>query len=117
MDKSRYFHNLLSFRLQRFHVAAFQLECMNRDTTIFLLCGLFLIAEVLAVRETILEIRVATLNELSISILAEAVFAAVVLLLFGAVLRKRYRRQKRPANRWRLEVVQPLRRLFVSVWS
>lgn len=86
--------------------------------TVLTLCGLFILADLLAFRQT-LEMR----SGLSWAFIASAIFGQIVsafLLVWLAVMvfRKNYRRQKRPANRRdSFAIVQPLRRLFVSVWS
>ena len=91
---------------------------MRKNTTVLTLCGLFILADILAVRQT-LEMR----GDLSWTFIASAMFGQIVSALFLGwlgmmVFRKNYRRQKRPANRREyFAIVQPLRRLFVSVWS
>ena len=86
--------------------------------TVLTLCGLFILADLLAFRQT-LEMR----SGLSWTFIAAATAGQIVsafLLVWLAVMvfRKNYRRQKRPANRREsFAIVQPLRRLFVSVWS
>lgn len=86
---------------------------MKRNSTILVICGLLLLADAIIAARTITE---------QTEFVAKALAAEIVLALaFGwvafEVFRKKYRRQKRPATRWRFAVVQPLRRLFVSVWS
>lgn len=86
--------------------------------TVLTLCGLFILADVLAFRQT-LEMR----SDLTWTFIVSAMFGQIVsalLLVWLAVVvfRKNYRRQKRPATRQEyFAIVQPLRRLFVSVWS
>ena len=91
---------------------------MRRNTTVLTLCGLFILADILAFRQT-LEMR----GSLSWTFIASAMLGQIVsafLLAWLAVVvfRKTYRRQNRLANRREsFAIVQPLRRLFVSVWS
>ena len=90
---------------------------MNRNQTIIALCGLFLLADALCIKQTI-EFR-GLLNSLTIAILVVGQIAvATSFVAIGyAMLRKSYARQKKPATRRPIPVlVEPLRRLFVSVW-
>ena len=85
--------------------------------TVLTLCGLFVLADLLAFRQT-LEMR----GDLSWTFLTLAMFgqivSALLLVWLGVmVFRKTYSRQKKPTNRQRFAIVQPIRRLFVSVWS
>ena len=86
---------------------------MRRNSTVIILCGLLIVADAVAAAQTIAEPPEFIIQTLAAQIVFAATLAWIPLKLF----RKKYRRQKRPANRWRLAVVQPLRRLFVSVWS
>ena len=90
---------------------------MNRNSTVLTVCGLLLLAVVLSAKQTY-----SMRSELSPAIMNTAV-AAETLLAFGfvsvilAVYRKKFQRQKKPVSQERFEIVRPLRRLFVSVWS
>jgi hypothetical protein len=86
--------------------------------TVLTLCGLFIMADLLAFRQT-LEMR----TDLSWTFIASVMFGQIVsafllVWLVLVVVRKNYLRQKRPTNRrGYFAIVQPLRRLIVSVWS
>jgi membrane protein implicated in regulation of membrane protease activity len=90
---------------------------MKRDSTMLVLCGLLMFADWLCARQTFdARSGSTTIAFLLIAAAESAVFFAVSVLLFY-LLRKTYRRQKRPpSRRATFAIVQPLRRLFVSVW-
>lgn len=74
-------------------------------------------ADVLAAKQTF-RMQDAIGQTASALFAVEALVAAGTAFLAIAVLRKGFRRQKRPFNgKRRLEIVGPLRRLFVSVLS
>ena len=86
---------------------------MKRNLTVAVLCVLLVIAGAVVIAQTIKEQAEFMLQTLA----AEIVIAATLGWIALKLLREKYRRQKRPVSRWRFAIVQPLRRLFVSVWS
>lgn len=86
---------------------------MKRATTVIILSALLIFADTLAAVETITRQAEFVMQTLA----AEFAFGAAWFWIAFQLLRKKYRRQKRPATQWRFAIVQPLRRLFVSVWS
>jgi hypothetical protein len=86
---------------------------MNRNTTVLTLCGLLIAADAFTMIRTI-DVRP---NFIVAAILFETGAAVGLAWVAVEALRKIYRRQKKPASRSRFGIVQPLRRLFVSVWS
>lgn len=90
---------------------------MKRNTTVAIVFALILIADLIAAKQTV---RMQdALGPVAAALFAvEAIAASFTALLALAVMRKSFRRQKRPLSRkWRFEIVRPLRRLFVSVSS
>ncbi len=81
---------------------------MKRNTTVLFLCVLFIVADAIVLRQTL-----ALRAELSWAFLSSVLFveslAALLLIWLGyIVLRKNYRRQKKPASsRERLAVARP----------
>jgi hypothetical protein len=91
---------------------------MKRNTTILILCGLLLGADLIWLR-LMLDGResLATLRA-SIAFAGQVLAAVTFMAVTCLVLRKKYARQKRPARRREsFGFLQPLRRLFVSVLS
>lgn len=88
---------------------------MKRDLTVLILCGLLLIADAAIFQETLAASAAA--KPALVAIAAEIAAAVMLVWLALAAYRQKFRRQKRPASRWRFAVAGPLRRLFVSVWS
>jgi len=71
---------------------------MKRNTTVLFICVLFIVADAIVLRQTL-----ALRSELSWSFLSSVLFvetlAALLLIWLGyIVLRKNYRRQKKPAS-------------------
>ncbi len=91
---------------------------MNRNFTVLALCCLFLLADALCIKQTI-EFRGLFNNSTIAILIGGQIAAAAVFVAVGyAMFRKTYGRQKKPSSRRTLPVlVEPLRRLFVSVWS
>jgi hypothetical protein len=92
---------------------------MNRHVTILALCCLFLLADALCIKQTV-EFRGLLSNSTTVAILiaVQSVFAAAFAAVGYAMFRKTYARQKKPATRRTRPILfEPLRRLFVSVWS
>lgn len=81
------------------------------------MCVLLLLTDAVVFQETIARADGASLAAAYSALASEAGIALLAVGVAALVLRKKYSRQKRPANRWRFAPVQPLRRLFVSVWS
>lgn len=81
---------------------------MKRSTTVLLLCGLFLLADLLTLKQ-LLQMREAIGPNTLRAVLALQVLAgSAAVLLAYAILRKSFRRQKRPVSRkLRLEPVRP----------
>ena len=91
---------------------------MKRNETILVICGLLLLADYLCFMQTVQFRENLDAAVLASLITAEAIAAAMLASVGLLVLRKTYARQKKPANRRTgFAIVQPLRRLFVSVWS
>lgn len=91
---------------------------MKRNTTVFVICGLFLLADYICLKQTVNSRANLSAAELVSLVTAEALAAAILVSLAFLVVRKNYARQKKPAkHQVRFERLQPLRRLFVSVWS
>ena len=74
-----------------------------------------LCADALALEHTLLGNQGAPFFGAAVTV--EAAAALLITTLSLLIFRKSYRRQKKPVSRARFEIVQPLRRLFVSVWS
>jgi flagellar basal body-associated protein FliL len=91
---------------------------MNRHVTILTLCCLFLLADALCIKQTV-DFRGFLSNSMVVMLIAvESIIAAASVALGYTMFRKTYARQKKPATRRTVPVLfEPLRRLFVSVWS
>ncbi|QYO65371.1 hypothetical protein JVX88_00890 [Leptolyngbya sp. 7M] len=90
---------------------------MSRNATVLSLFVLFLVATALTLDQTIaLRTKLGEATFWSAAI-GEAIAMAVITAVAIAVFRKTYRRQKKPISREQPVRFQPLRRLFVSVWS
>lgn len=88
---------------------------MKRNTTVYVLAAMLLLADALALQYTLLGNQGTPFSGAAVT--AEAAAALLITTLSLLIFRKNYRRQKKPVSRARFEIVQPLRRLFVSVWS
>ncbi len=88
---------------------------MKRNTTVYVLAAMLLLADALALQYTLLGNQGTPF--VGAAVTAEAAAALLITTLSLLIFRKSYRRQKKPVSRIRFEIVQPLRRLFVSVWS
>ncbi len=91
---------------------------MKKHTTVLFICGLFLLADYICFDQT-LGLRKDLSETALLSLVAVQASAAAMIVLLGLMVwRKTYARQKKPASRRSdFAIVQPLRRLFVSVWS
>ncbi len=90
---------------------------MKRSTTFLLLCGMLILADLIAAQQIFLMRADLDDGLVRAAILFEVIAAIGTAALAAAVFRKSYRRQKKPLNRERFAIVQPLRRLIVSVWT
>ncbi len=88
---------------------------MKRNTTVYVLAAMLLLADALALEHTLLGNQGTLFDGAAVT--AEAAAALLITTLSLLIFSKNYRRQKKPVSRARFEIVQPLRRLFVSVWS
>ena len=91
---------------------------MKRNTTVLVLCGLLLIADLIWLRllldgrESLLSIRAA------VGFVSQVLVTTTLVGIVYLVLRKKYARQKKPASRQEaFGLLQPLRRLFAAVLS
>lgn len=90
---------------------------MRKAETALTVLLLIAVADLLVFVRT-LELRPVIETSSALAAMAAEIAAGVVILwLAFELFRRSYRRQKKPASRWHFAVVQPLRRLFVSVWS
>jgi len=91
---------------------------MRKNTTILILCALLLLADAVWIRQTI-EMRETLGTAFMVSMTITQIVSALAIGFLGLlVFRKGHLRQKKPASRRSgFALVQPLRRLFVSVWS
>ncbi len=90
---------------------------MNKNTTVLTVCGLLMLADIISAKQTYSmrsELDPVLLNSL---VAAETMLAFGFVSVFLAAYRKKFRRQKKPVSQERFEIVRPLRRLLVSVWS
>lgn len=88
---------------------------MKRNATVLTICSLLLVADLLIINETLMKSD-GVPADYAAALVIELVAATMLAWLGIAAYRKRFRRQKRPANRWRSAIAQPLRRIFASVW-
>lgn len=86
---------------------------MKRDTTILILCGLFMLADVLCLQETIRFRQYFDGAFFFVTLFCQAVSAIIILWLFYAVARKKFFRRK--IFRANSVVFQPLRRALLSI--
>jgi hypothetical protein len=91
---------------------------MKKHITVFFSCVMLLLADYIWFDQT-LGLREDLSETAIISLIAVQTSAAATVVLLGLMVwRKTYARQKKPASRRSgFAIVQPLRRLFVSVWS
>lgn len=91
---------------------------MNRSYTVMILCCLLLLADGLCISKSIEFSPRLSIPSILALYLIEAVSAVVLTAIGFAMFRRNYSGQKIPAKyRKRPIVLEPLRRLFVSVWS
>lgn len=91
---------------------------MNRTFTSVAVCLLALAADGLCIRQTVQFRGFLDYSTIAFLITAQGIFAGVLVAASFSLLRKHYSRQKKPISRRPIPVVfEPLRRLFVSVWS
>lgn len=75
---------------------------MKRRSTVLALCGLLIIADMIAAAQTIKE----QTNLVFVALAAEVVLAGGLAWVAIEVLRKRYRRQKHPVSRSRFAIAR-----------
>lgn len=81
---------------------------MKRNTTVLFLCGLFIVADAILIRQTLALRAELTWAFLSTVLFVESLAAMLLIWLGYIVLRKSYRRQKKPASsRERLAIARP----------
>ncbi len=80
---------------------------MRKNSTVLFLCGLFLLAGVLTIKQTI-DIRAAlSWTTLTTALIAEVASVFALGIVAFAAFRKTYRRQKKPISRVHLEPLRP----------
>jgi arginine exporter protein ArgO len=90
---------------------------MKRNTTVLALCGLCMLADLLCFQQTFGTREILTRSLLTLIFAIEVVVMTMTAYVAFVVFRKTYARQKKPASRQAgSAILQPLRRLFVSVW-
>ncbi len=116
--KSKRFTICSGFVHSNFSQTAFNKLVMRKNTTILMLCALVLLADSICIKQTI-EMRETLGTAFLVSMMiAQIVSAFAVSFLALLVFRKSHARQKKPdRRRSAFALFQPLRRLFVSVWS
>ncbi len=90
---------------------------MKKNSTILLVCGLLLIADYLSIKQTIGVRENLSATFVTLALIAQACSAAMLALIGFLVYRKKHARQKKPVSRSGFAPLEPLRRLFVSVWQ
>ena len=79
---------------------------MRKNSTVLFLCGLFFLAGVLTIKQTI-DLRAdLSWTGLTAALIAEVAAVFGLGLVAFAAFRKTYRRQKKPISRMRLEPLQ-----------
>lgn len=88
---------------------------MKRDNTILVLCALFLLADALCLRETILFRQ--TLENLffAVTLVCQIFSAILILSLIYLIVKRKFLRNK--TFTLNFELFQPLRRVLLSVWT
>ena len=83
---------------------------MNRNDTVLGIFALMLLADVLVIKQTIFEIAAHNSSILSAALSTELFAGLFLVCVTALLLRKRFRRQKKPISRTRLARARDLRR-------